>query len=501
MSAPPFRGSFILVILILASNLQALHSKAETLVPAVLTIDIDDGFVVNDEFSFKATVTDDLEPRSASWELFDSASTRQYVSVSEFGQDITNGPSKEWTFEIEIFPELLGPCSCILIVSVIDSNDISLFESTSIFIQSPGVAAEEFTPTLHILDDGIDIWHSQSYVLEALSSTIDGNVPSFSTVIRKSTPIKCEYGGPDLENSRNEVNYNSTMQSNFSDFEWDGYTLNFEINLVYFDDGWYDIILFAQSENEDDTYSDDCISIRIDNTPPVVIVNIPEELPEGTDTVYLDASSTIDDFWGIQGLTYTWSINEIGGSDEEMNRVLSGPEYRSIELNLGDSSSIIISLSVSDNAGNIGVSTNTLDIVNIAPIARLTINGEDYSQNDRVTLSPEDPILVDASSSTDTSNDIDRLRYVWRVDNVPTYEGPSRSIPWPDGADDSGFVLSIEVIDDNSESSMISITVVDSSESASPPYSILILLISGFFLSYSIFRRSKLDDPEIPKWT
>ena len=230
-------------------------------------------------------------------------------------------------------------------------------------------------------------------------------------------------------------------------------------------------------------------------------MDIPEELPEGTDTVYLDASSTIDDFWGIQGLTYTWSINEIGGSDEEMNRVLSGPDYRSIELNLGDSSSFIISLSVSDNAGNMGLSTNTLDIVNIAPVARLTINGEDYFQNDRVTLSPEDPILVDASSSTDTSNDIDRLRYVWRVDNVPTYEGPSRSIPWPDGVDDNGFVLSIEVIDDNSESSLISITVVDSSESGSPPLSILILLISGCFLSYSIFRRSKLDDPEIPKWT
>jgi len=501
MSAPGFKGSFILVILILASSLQAFHSKAENLIPAVLTLDIEDGVAINDEFTFKATVTDDLEPRSASWELFDSTSTRQYVSLDDFDQDITNGPSKKWSFEIEIFPELLGPCSCILIVSVIDSNEILLVESTSIFIQSPGVVDEEFTPTLHILDGGIDNWHSQSYVLEALSSTIDGNVPSFSTIIRRSTPIKCAYEGSEPENSLYSVNHNMTMQSNFSDFEWDGHTLTFKINLVHFDDGWYDIILFAQSENEDDTYSDDCISIRIDNTPPVVIVDIPEELPEGTDTVYLDASSTVDDFWGIQGLTYTWSINKIGGSGEEMNQVLSGPDYRSIELNLIDSRSFTISLSVSDNAGNMGLSTNTLDIVNIAPVARLTINGEDYFQNDRVTLSPESPILVDASSSTDTSNDIDTLRYVWRVDNVPTYEGPSRSIPWPEGVDDNGFVLSIEVIDDNSESSMVSITVVDSSESASPSLSILILIISGCFLSYSVFRRSKLDDPEIPKWT
>ena len=77
--------------------------------------------------------------------------------------------------------------------------------------------------------------------------------------------------------------------------------------------------------------------------------------------------------------------------------------------------------------------------------------------------------LVDASSSTDTSNDIDGLRYVWRVDNVPTYEGSSRSIAWPDGVDDDSFVLSIEVIDDDSESSMISVVVVNNSESGSPP--------------------------------
>ena len=62
------------------------------------------------------------------------------------------------------------------------------------------------------------------------------------------------------------------------------------------------------------------------------------------------------------------------------------------------------------------------------------------------------------------------------------------------------FVLSIEVIDDDSESSMISIIVVDNTGSRSPPLSILILIISGAFLSYSIFRRSKSDDSKIPKW-
>ena len=358
----------------------------------------------------------------------------------------------------------------------------------------------EFSPTLHIREIGMDYWHSESYILEALSSTIDGNMPAFSTIISSSSTIKCTYEGLEGEDSLYAVNYNSTLHPSLSDISWDGDTLTFEIDLIDFDDGWYDIIIFAQSEIEDSTYSHDCISIRIDNTPPTVIVNIPEELPEGTDTVYFDASSTFDEYWGIQGLTYTWSINEIGGSGEEINQVFSGPDYRSIGLNLVNSGVCVISLSVSDNAGNMGLSTTTLEIINMAPTARLTINGQDYFDNDQITLSPDSSILVDASSSTDTSNDIDGLRYVWRVDNIPTYEGPSRSISWPDGVNDGSFVLSIEVIDDDSESSMISIIVVDSGGSGSPPLSILILIISGGFLSYSIFRRSRSDDSEIPKW-
>ena len=67
-----------------------------------------------------------------------------------------------------------------------------------------------------------------------------------------------------------------------------------------------------------------------------------------------------------------------------MNQVFSGLDYRSIELNLVDSGIYVISLSVSDNAGNMGISTSTLEIVNMAPTARLTIDGEDYFNNDQL---------------------------------------------------------------------------------------------------------------------
>ena len=440
-------GSVILVVLLFASPIPGNNVHGENDFPATLSIEIEEGSLIDDDITLNAVVSDEFQPYSASWELFDSSSSKHYVSVSEFQQEVTSGSLTEWIFDIDIIPESVGLCSCILMVSVIDSSGNSLVESTSVFIEPTGFIAEHFTPTLHVLESTSDHWYSESYILDALSTTVDGNMPLFSTIIRSSSTIKCTYGGLESQELVYAVNYNGTMHPSLSDISWDGEKLNFKVDLIVFDDGWHDIIIFAQSEIEDTTYSHDCISIRVDNTPPNVIVEIPEELPEGTGLVYLDASSTYDEIWGIQGLRYTWSINELGGSGEEISQVFSGPDYRSIELSLIHSGTYVVSLTVFDNAGNMGLSSTTLEIINMAPTARLTINGEDYFDNDQVTLSQGSSILVDASSSTDTTNDMDGLRYIWRVDNVPTYEGPSRSISWPDTVDEDSFILSIEVID------------------------------------------------------
>ena len=140
------RGSAILVILLLASNISVLNSHAENDYPATLSIDVEDGTVIDDEFIFKALVMDELEPHSASWELLDSTSTRHFVSVSELHQGVTSGPVTEWTFDIVISPETVGSCSCILVVSIIDSEGVHLVESASIFIRILGVTDESFPP-------------------------------------------------------------------------------------------------------------------------------------------------------------------------------------------------------------------------------------------------------------------------------------------------------------------------------------------------------------------
>lgn len=494
------RGSCFIAILLFSSSVLMDNAKAEEGFSATLSMDIEAGYLIVDESSFKVTVSDDFEPRSANWELYDSTSSRHYVSVSDFTQGITYGPLTEWIFDIEIVPETIGPCSCILTVIVIDSDGISYSESTSLFIESTGIAEHQLTPTLLISRNTIDYWHSETYRIQALSSTKDGGAPIFSTLIHNSTNIKCTYGNLEELDDLYAINFNDTTDPRFSDVSWDGDSLTFQLDLKNFDDGWYDVIVFAQSDIQDSHYSHDCISIRVDNTPPNATMDVPDKLNEGYGSVYLDASSTYDEYWGIQGLTYTWTIIQVGSSDEEIAQVISGQDIRTIEFNHEHSGLFSVTLSVSDNAGNIGLTSRTIEIVNMPPVARLTIDGEDYFDNDQITLSSESSILLNASSSTDTANDIDALRYIWRVDNVPMYEGALKSLSWPEGVSDNSFVLSIEVIDADSDSSMISIIVLDDSGSETLPLSILILIISGGFLSYSVFRRSGSDESEIPKW-
>ena len=74
MSTSLNRNSAILVILLLASNIPVFSSQAENDFPATLSVDLEDGTVIDDEFIFKALVMDEWNHIHASWELLDSTS-------------------------------------------------------------------------------------------------------------------------------------------------------------------------------------------------------------------------------------------------------------------------------------------------------------------------------------------------------------------------------------------------------------------------------------------
>ena len=154
-----------------------------------------------------------------------------------------------------------------------------------------------------------------------------------------------------------------------------------------------------------------------------------------------------------------------------------------------------------DNAGNSNTDLLNFDVDNQPPIARLLIDGEPVYDGNEISISKDHTIYIDASISSDTQNDQNSLRYVWRIDNVPVYEGENRDLSWPTDVEGE-FLLSLEVIDDNSASSMISIRVVDSHSVDSPPIVLIGFVLSCLFLVYAASKRSieNKNLSDIPKW-
>ena len=99
-------GSVILVVLLFAAPIPGNNVQGENDFPATLRIEIEEGSLIDVDITVNAVVSDEFQPYSASWELFDSSSSKHYVSVSEFQQGVTSGSMTEWIFDIDIFRKL-----------------------------------------------------------------------------------------------------------------------------------------------------------------------------------------------------------------------------------------------------------------------------------------------------------------------------------------------------------------------------------------------------------
>lgn len=472
--------------------------------PAQITLDITDGTHIIEKSdgstsAISGTIQDEALPNSAIWELKDSSGTRQYIDITDTLVPLSDSnPWKVWAFEIEIDPLIIGPCACTIIVTAIDNSENAHSKLISIFI-SPNV--KQLPPTIHIHDDA-DEWHSQIYTVHALSMTDQYSEPIVEYTLRNSTNVRCSY----VENQQKSELYdlkstNSAQLSFWPIGQGDPVgQFTFDIDLTDFPDGWYDLVIYSTNTlNQEFSY--DCTSFRVDNTPPTALIMGPETIPEGMRAVVIDGSTSIDLYWGIQGLTYIWSVTGVDGVPVPETLFAINGDSRGISIYPTVSGIFEINLAIADQAGNIGQESKIIEIQNVAPIARLQIDDSPIFDNSEFILPEGSTAIFDASDSVDTPNDAGNLRYVWRINNIPTYEGESREFIWPDGVDGE-FILTIEVIDDNSEASQISIFVKDGSNDTVFPISIIILILSAIFLIYSVanIRKQKIDT-DIPKWS
>ena len=456
--------------------------------PIIIDIALEDGSTISELTTFTVFLENENPPDSVTWELFRSG---EYMSFENVSENIEIHDSSQdrifWSFDITIDPQSTTSCSCLLIVRASETGNAPIEETLSIFISQSNV---QLPPTIYVKSMYGNNWVSNVHPLSGISSAMNGETPDISYSIQESPAVKCS---SDDENTQSTSRY-------YPDISWNDNEFTIYLDVSEVTDGWHDIFLTSRDLLTALTTTF-CVTIRVDNTPPEVSIQGPSESSEGFSTVHFDGSGTDDYFWGRSGLVYVWSINQIIGSSNRNILVQSGENVRSISIGTISSGIYEISLTAIDNAGNSATTISPFIIENIAPIARLRIDAQPVFDGDEISIPRTSSFAIDAMDSSDTENDLDSLRYVWRVNNVPVYEGTGREMYWPDDVGDS-FILTLEVIDDDSVSSMISVTIMDDDTGFTFPFSLVILLISACFLGYATSLRMSGSDShsDIPKW-
>ena len=184
----------------------------------------------------------------------------------------------------------------------------------------------------------------------------------------------------------------------------------------------------------------------------------------------------------------------------EVINVSSGDDQRTFLIDSLNAGNYSLILTVTDESGLSNSSSIDFSITNMAPIAKLSVDDIEIFDGDSLILLPNQEIDLDASESSDTENDILSLGCIWKVNNVPFYEGCKRTFSWPDSISEDEFILSLEVTDNDNLISQISINIKSESSREGAYFSLTLLLFSIIFISYAFYKRYNVMDEKIPKW-
>jgi len=487
-----------LIIFLSALSLQSVVSAEDSTHgnPIIIDHSLEKGILLTSTISFTVFIENEVEPDLVHWELHSGVNSVLFQDVTDSIYLLDGNQSRSvWTFEISIEAQTIPSCSCILSIKAQESELEPIQHYQSIFIihnDNDAATSEVLPPTVYLPDNIHDNWATGIQYFYGISSTQDGSIPEISYTLRQSNYIKCDNYEDALTTLDSERIYPEVL--------WETEEFSIPIDVSEFPDGWVDVIV--SSRDPFSTFeSEYCVPIRVDNTPPTSHINGPKHTYEGIIPITFYASNSSDQYWGIGGIVYVWSVYEVLDDYNRHIMVESGTDIRSITVGINTSSTYLISLTSIDNAGNSYTDLLTFDVENQHPIARLLIDGEPVYDGDEISISKELSVFVDASFSSDTQNDQNSLRYIWRINNIPVYEGENRDLSWPADVQRE-FLLSLEVIDDNSASSMISIKVVDNQSNGSPPFVLIGFILSCLFLIYATSKRSieNKNISDIPKW-
>ena len=463
----------------------------------IISFDKTQGMTIESTTTIGGYIEDEEKPTSVWWTLFSESSIIYSDIITDKITIINSSDNRsKWYFNILFESEIIS-CTCYLEIYV-QTKTGQIFNKVLSFYISDG---NELAPALVIDKDDENSWYSEYFYFAGFTNLIDNSDPYVTYSIQKlSENIDCSETS--IEQYLEMENTLLIFEDSINIFENTGY-FHARVNLDNYSDGNYVMYIGSHNDNSltDQLMSIECIKFRIDQTTPSVSINGLNSIVEGSENIEFDASDSIDPQWGRSDLYYIWTFTKNSSYDITPIFIESGRELTSVKIPTNISGKYDIKLQIIDKAGNMGTSQSQIIIENIPPFIRLDVNGQSRFDGDIIDIKEGETIYLDASESSDTANDANSLRYIWKINNIPTYEGSVREINWPEEIND-GYILTLEVIDNDNEASTISLSIGKNNTDTSFNVFLFVLLGSFGFLIYSISssRRNREKIENIPKW-
>ena len=413
------------------------------------------------------------------------------LSSSSSNQD--DGLSR-WLWELTIDPSSITNCTCFITVTT-TANHLS-----------SSISSVFFTGVTNLPALVIDDWTILNGGYLTFSEQIDISGRSFA---QNNLPVDVLTMVIRSDNSANACSENPVISSfddisvdvaesigNFSSYG----EFSESVDSSMLGDGWFSVWLFTSPHQSSSIIQSLCFVSKIDNSNPVAIIEGGISSMEGDGDLIFDAGSSYDQYWGMEGLNYVWTLVSLETSGRVLMEIKEGGEFSYFTVQDDISGNFELSLLVSDAQGNTDYTSISFSIENLPPVAKLVISDQSLTDGDNFKLPDLNEWTLDASDSLDTTNDLDGLRCVWKINFRTIYEGCERTLVWPEGDTNDTLLLTLEVIDDDDDFSTVTVELSRSDQGNDFPLAVIVLLISILFFVSSIYYSRRTDDMQIPKW-
>lgn len=485
-------GFLILLLLVagFATTVPAVQADDEGADdPALISIDVENGASAHDIITFSGIVEDETMPNRVYWRVskngsqFDGGDLKPLLTAIS---STSSRPQWSWSFDLEI--SATGGCYCYVTVYAEESSGAVNLETRMVYMIPQGVAY----PASGFLIYGPEAGSWATGIIQ-VNGWAASSTPSFMVVDKQITPSFFE---PSIlpETVEDCQPTTSIAENRNGDFTLD-------IDVSGWLDGWYRVdILLCDDVLLGGVNLMHSLSLRINNAAPIVKLDGIKYAMESDEWHIFDATETEDPYWGKGDLYYVWTLRRPSQTGSVPMDVQMGVDIRSYAVSASLSGNYTLSLTVYDEGGLSSTKVVHFDIQNEVPTVSLMIDGVIVEAGQSVKLLDAQNTLIDGTGSHDSVNDVGRLRCVWSFDGTLMYEGCQRTFSWPD---DSTYraMLTLEIIDDDGDSSTIMVELVHPDEVRPFPVAILLLVFSLLFLTYAVVHRMRADDElNIPKW-